>query len=555
VEGVMRKKSNTKYIFVTGGVISGLGKGISAASLGKILSARGLKVTMQKCDPYLNMDAGTLNPAEHGEVFVTCDGGETDLDLGHYERFIDRELTKKSSTMSGKIYSKVLSDERKGLFLGKTIQIIPHITNEIMNQIIASGEGSDVHIAEVGGTVGDYEAMAWIEAIRQMKRRVGEENVLYSHVVYIPYLGVSKEFKTKPAQNSVRDLREAGIQPDVLFVRSDSPINADAFDKMSMYCDVDKDAIVALPNAKSVYEVPLRMEESGIGNYVCSKLGIVCRKPDLKDWNKLVTKINSDKPSIKVGVIAKYMSNEDTYLSVFEALNAAGWYHSLNIDIVWVDSEKLETDAGLLEGLDGILVPGGFGSRGLGGKIMASRYARKNKVPYLGLCLGMQVAVIDFAREVLHDEKANSSEMDPRAKNKVIYIMPDQIGVDLGGSMRLGDYKAKINKKSRAFLAYGKSTVLERHRHRYEFNNDYRKELEAAGLVIAATSPDGKLVEIIEHKEHPFFIASQFHPEYKSRPNRPHPLFRDFIGTIKHLKSKASSEKLGSNLKLQKKPL
>ncbi len=551
----MRKKSNTKYIFVTGGVISGLGKGISAASLGKILSARGLKVTMQKCDPYLNMDAGTLNPAEHGEVFVTCDGGETDLDLGHYERFIDRELTKKSSTMSGKIYSKVLSDERKGLFLGKTIQIIPHITNEIMNQIIASGEGSDVHIAEVGGTVGDYEAMAWIEAIRQMKRRVGEENVLYSHVVYIPYLGVSKEFKTKPAQNSVRDLREAGIQPDVLFVRSDSPINADAFDKMSMYCDVDKDAIVALPNAKSVYEVPLRMEESGIGNYVCSKLGIVCRKPDLKDWNKLVTKINSDKPSIKVGVIAKYMSNEDTYLSVFEALNAAGWYHSLNIDIVWVDSEKLETDAGLLEGLDGILVPGGFGSRGLGGKIMASRYARKNKVPYLGLCLGMQVAVIDFAREVLHDEKANSSEMDPRAKNKVIYIMPDQIGVDLGGSMRLGDYKAKINKKSRAFLAYGKSTVLERHRHRYEFNNDYRKELEAAGLVIAATSPDGKLVEIIEHKEHPFFIASQFHPEYKSRPNRPHPLFRDFIGTIKHLKSKASSEKLGSNLKLQKKPL
>jgi len=424
-----------------------------------------------------------------------------------------------------------------------------------MNQIIASGEGSDVHIAEVGGTVGDYEAMAWIEAIRQMKRRVGEENVLYSHVVYIPYLGVSKEFKTKPAQNSVRDLREAGIQPDVLFVRSDSPINADAFDKMSMYCDVDKDAIVALPNAKSVYEVPLRMEESGIGNYVCSKLGIVCRKPDLKDWNKLVSKINSDKPSIKVGVIAKYMSNEDTYLSVFEALNAAGWYHNLNIDIVWVDSEKLETDAGLLEGLDGILVPGGFGSRGLEGKIMASRYARKNKVPYLGLCLGMQVAVIDFAREVLHDEKANSSEMDPQAKNKVIYIMPDQIGVDLGGSMRLGDYKAKINKKSRAFLAYGQSTVLERHRHRYEFNNDYRQELEDAGLVIAATSPDGRLVEIIEHKDHPFFVASQFHPEYKSRPNRPHPLFRDFTEAIKHLKSKASSEKYGSNLKLQKKPL
>jgi len=320
---------------------------------------------MQKCDPYLNMDAGTLNPAEHGEVFVTCDGGETDLDLGHYERFIDRELTRKSSTMSGKIYSKVLSDERKGLFLGKTIQIIPHITNEIMNQIISSSEGSDIHIAEVGGTVGDYEAQAWVEAIRQMKRRVGANNVLYTHVVYIPYLAVSKEFKTKPAQNSVRDLREAGIQPDVLFVRSDKPINAEAFDKMSLYCDVDRDAIVALPNSSSVYEVPLRMEDSGIGDYICGKLELSCSKPDLKDWSNLVDKIKSKKPSISVGVIAKYMANEDTYLSVFEALRSAGWSHNLDINIVWVDSEKLEADSNLLEGLDGILVPGGFGSRGV----------------------------------------------------------------------------------------------------------------------------------------------------------------------------------------------
>ncbi|MCX6806275.1 MAG: CTP synthase [Patescibacteria group bacterium] len=545
----MIKKSKTKFIFVTGGVISGLGKGISAASLGRILTARGLKVTMQKCDPYLNMDAGTLNPAEHGEVFVTCDGGETDLDLGHYERFIDRELTRKSSTMSGKIYSKVLSDERKGLFLGKTIQIIPHITNEIMNQIISSGEGSDIHIAEVGGTVGDYEAQAWVEAIRQMKRRVGANNVLYTHVVYIPYLAVSKEFKTKPAQNSVRDLREAGIQPDVLFVRSDKPINAEAFDKMSLYCDVDRDAIVALPNSSSVYEVPLRMEDSGIGDYICGKLELSCSKPDLKDWSNLVDKIKSKKPSISVGVIAKYMANEDTYLSVFEALRSAGWSHNLDINIVWVDSEKLEADSNLLEGLDGILVPGGFGSRGVEGKVLAARYARLNGVPYLGLCLGMQVAVIDFAREVLGDESANSSEINPDAKNKVIYIMPNQIGVDLGGSMRLGDHDAKIDKKSRSYLAYGKTKVSERHRHRYEFNNDYREILQKAGLVIAATSPDGKLVEIVEHNNHPFFVASQFHPEYKSRPNRPHPLFKDFIGAIKHLNTKVANKSADNHAK------
>ncbi|MEI6169484.1 MAG: CTP synthase [Candidatus Saccharibacteria bacterium] len=545
----MIKKSKTKFIFVTGGVISGLGKGISAASLGRILTARGLKVTMQKCDPYLNMDAGTLNPAEHGEVFVTCDGGETDLDLGHYERFIDRELTRKSSTMSGKIYSKVLSDERKGLFLGKTIQIIPHITNEIMNQIISSSEGSDIHIAEVGGTVGDYEAQAWVEAIRQMKRRVGANNVLYTHVVYIPYLAVSKEFKTKPAQNSVRDLREAGIQPDVLFVRSDKPINAEAFDKMSLYCDVDRDAIVALPNSSSVYEVPLRMEDSGIGDYICGKLELSCSKPDLKDWSNLVDKIKSKKPSISVGVIAKYMANEDTYLSVFEALRSAGWSHNLDINIVWVDSEKLEADSNLLEGLDGILVPGGFGSRGVEGKVLAARYARLNGIPYLGLCLGMQVAVIDFAREVLGDESANSSEINPDAKNKVIYIMPNQIGVDLGGSMRLGDHDAKIDKKSRSYLAYGKTKVSERHRHRYEFNNDYRELLQKAGLIIAATSPDGKLVEIVEHKNHPFFVASQFHPEYKSRSNRPHPLFKDFIGAIKHLNTKVANKPANNHAK------
>ncbi len=530
----MKTKPKTKYIFVTGGVISGLGKGITAASLGKLLTARGLKVTMQKCDPYLNMDAGTLNPAEHGEVFVTSDGGETDLDLGHYERFIDRELTRKSSTMSGRVYSKVIADERKGMFLGKTIQIIPHITNEIMNQIISSGEGSDVHIAEVGGTVGDYEAMAWIESIRQMKRRVGEKNVLYAHVVYVPYLAVSHEFKTKPAQNSVRDLREAGVQPDILCIRSDEPINAEAFEKMSLYCDVDKDAIVALPNAKTVYEVPLRMEETGIGNYICSRLLLSCIKPKLKDWHKLVDKIKSKKPHINIGVVAKYMTNEDTYLSVFEAVRSAGWHHNLDVNIIWVDAEKLTASTKPLDGLDGIVVPGGFGSRGVEGKIAAARYARVNSVPYLGLCLGMQVAVIEFARQVLEDEAANSSEIDPNATNQVIHIMPNQVGVELGGTMRLGDYQARIDKNSRSFLAYGTNIITERHRHRYEFNNQYSDQLKKAGLVIAATSPDGKLVEIIEHQNHPFFVASQFHPEYKSRPNRPHPLFRDFVQAIKH---------------------
>lgn len=541
----MKTKHKTKYIFVTGGVISGLGKGITAASIGKILSSRGLLVTMQKCDPYLNLDAGTLNPAEHGEVFVTKDGGETDLDLGHYERFIDRELTKKSSTMSGKIYSKVLSDERKGMFLGKTVQIIPHITNEIMNQIIASGEGSDVHIAEVGGTVGDYEAMAWIEALRQMKRRVGAENVLYAHVVYVPYLSISKEFKTKPAQNSVRDLREAGVQPDVLFIRSDSPINAEAFDKMSLYCDVDKDAIVALPNSNTVYEVPLRMEDSGIGNYICSKLSMSCRKPDLKEWSRLVDKIKAPKNNLRIGVIAKYLSNEDTYLSVTEAIRAAGWHHNIDVEIVWIDSEKVSLDERVFTGIDGIVVPGGFGNRGLEGKILAARFARLNKIPYLGLCLGMQVAVIEFAREVLNDQSANSTEMDPETKHPVIHIMPDQIGVDLGGSMRLGDYKAKLNKKSRSYLAYQKPSIVERHRHRYEFNNDYRDILERAGLVIAATSPDGNLVEIVEHQNHPFFVASQFHPEYKSRPNLPHDLFKDFIAAMKSNKQTRVNTKTG----------
>lgn len=548
----MKTNKQTKYIFVTGGVISGLGKGITAASIGKILSARGLRVSMQKCDPYFNMDAGTLNPAEHGEVFVTADGAETDLDLGHYERFIDAELSRKSSIMSGKIYAKVLADERDGKFLGKTIQIIPHVTTEMQNQIIDAGKDSDIHIVEIGGTVGDYEAMAWIEAIRQMKHRVGERNVMYAHVVYVPFLSVSKEFKTKPAQNSVRDLREAGIQPNILCVRSDKPIGEEAFEKMSLFCDVSREAIVALPNAKTVYEVPLRMEESGIGDYICEHLLLSCGKPELKDWQKLVDKMLSNKPAVKIGVVAKYMSNEDTYTSVFEALRAAGWAKGVNIELVWVNSEDLEASTEPLTQVDGIVVPGGFGNRGVEGKVIAAQYARENQLPYLGLCLGMQVAVIEFARHVLGDETANSAEMNPDTKHPVIHIMPDQVGVQLGGSMRLGNYEAKIDKKSRSYLAYGTTSVQERHRHRYEFNNDYRERLQKAGLVIAATSPDGKLVEIVEHRNHPFFVASQFHPEFKSRPNNPHPLFSDFVVAVSrhgasNLKSPNSNESSRQN--------
>ncbi len=542
----MKTKTNrkTKYIFVTGGVVSGLGKGITAASLGRILKARGFLVNMQKCDPYLNTDAGTLNPAEHGEVFVTHDGAETDLDLGHYERFIDRELSKDSSVISGQIFSQVIDNERKGKYLGKTVQIIPHVTAEIQKRILQAGRGADIHIVEIGGTVGDYEAMAFIEAIRQMKRKVGEENVVYAHLVFLPYLQASKEVKTKPAQNSVRDLREAGIQPDVLFVRTDHQINADALEKMSLYCDVEKDAIVGLPTAETVYEVPLRMEDSGIGDYITKKLKLGKKKADLKAWSQMVDKIKSEKKELEIGIVAKYLSHEDTYMSVFEALRAAGWYHNVKVNIHWIDAEKSEDLSESLSNLDGIVVPGGFGVRGVEGKIAAARFARENNIPYLGLCLGMQIAVIEFARHVLKTKDVSSAEFSKDTANPVIHIMSNQIGVQLGGSMRLGDYKCVLNKNSRAYLAYGASTIVERHRHRYEFNNDYRDVLTQNGLVLSGLSPDEKLVEIIELKDHPFFVASQFHPEFKSRPNHPHPLFRDFIAAS--LNKKKSLEMLKS---------
>lgn len=523
----MTKK--TKYIFVTGGVVSGSGKGITAASIGAILKARGMRVNIQKMDPYFNFDAGTLNPAEHGEVFVTKDGGETDLDLGHYERFLDQELTQKSSVMSGQVYSKVFADERDGAYLGKTVQVIPHITDEYQRRILDASKGFDVHICEVGGTIGDYESLAVVEAIRQFKRRVGADNVLYAHVVFLPYLAASKEVKTKPAQNAVRDMRAVGIQPDILCVRTDHDVKASVYDKLSLYSDVDKEAIVALPTVKTVYQVPLRMEESGIGDYICKRLGLTNKKPDLSRWQELYDQIVAEKPTVRIGIVAKYLDHEDTYMSVVEALKAAAWSETKNVEIVWVDAEKLTVNQKPLEKLDGILVPGGFGARGVEGKIIAATYAREHDVPYLGICLGLQVAVIEFARNVAGLAQAHSTEFNPSTQHPVVHIMPDQLGVPLGGTMRLGDYASELAAGSLVERLYGTGSIVERHRHRYEVNNQYRQQLEAAGLIFAGTSHGGRLVETVELPQLRYYVASQYHPEFLSRPHRAHPLFQGLI--------------------------
>jgi len=540
---VSKRTRAQKFIFVTGGVVSGSGKGITAASIGAILKARGLTVNIQKMDPYFNFDAGTLNPAEHGEVFVTGDGGETDLDLGHYERFLDQELTRASSVMSGQVYSKVFADERDGQYLGKTVQVIPHITNEYQRRIIEAANGYDVLICEVGGTIGDYESLAVIEAIRQFRRRVGHENVLYTHVVFLPYLAASKEVKSKPAQNSVRDLREVGIQPDILAVRTDHQVSASVYEKLSMYCDVDKEAIVALPTAKTVYQVPLRMEEAGIGDYIVRKLSLSPTQPvDLSAWSDLVDVILSEKPAVTVGIVAKYLDHEDTYMSIVESLKSAAWHHASNVKIVWIDAEKLPKSLKPLESVDAILVPGGFGERGVPGKILAAQYARENNVPYLGICLGLQVAVIETARNQLGLTDANSTEFDVSSKHPVVDIMPDQRGVRLGGTMRLGDYPTDLVAGTLAARLYGEEHITERHRHRYEVNNEYREALEGVGLHISGKSPSGTLVEVVERPDHPFFIASQYHPEFLSRPMRPHPLFDGFIAAALQILQPASNQ-------------
>lgn len=527
----------TKYIFVTGGVLSGLGKGIFAASIGNILRSRGFSVNMQKCDPYLNVDAGTLNPGEHGEVFVTDDGAETDLDLGHYERFVDVNLTKFSSIMSGRIYTEVLEDERKGKYLGKTVQVIPHITNKIQDYIMKAGEGFDIHIVEVGGTVGDYEGLHFIEAIRQMRRKIGRQNVLYAHLVFIPFLETSKELKTKPAQSSVRDLLSLGIHAQIIGCRADHEIGQEHIHKIALYSDVDEEAVVPLPTISSVYEVPRNLEKVGLGDYICKILELPVKKPTLNGLEKYLIDLSGAKGDIKIGLVGKYMSNEDTYKSVNEALQSAAVNNCRLAKIVWIDAEKIEKEGTkVLAGLDGIVIPGGFGNRGTEGKIMAAQYAREKNVPYLGLCLGMQIAVIEYARNIIGWKDANSGEFDVKTAHQVIHIMPEQRKcmdeANFGATMRLGAYPCVLDKKSKSFKYYGTDKISERHRHRYEFNNDHREEFTSHGMLFAGLSPDHHLVEIVEIPEHKFYVGVQFHPEFKSRPGKPHPLFDGFIKAI-----------------------
>lgn len=530
-----------KYVFVTGGVLSGLGKGITAASLGNLLKARGFKVNLQKCDPYLNIDAGTLNPREHGECFVTKDGAETDLDLGHYERFIDEELTQASSLMSGRVLIKLIEGERSGQHEGKTVQIVPHFTNAIQQEIIEAGKGYDVHIVEIGGTVGDYESLAFVEAIRELSVRAGRDNCAFVHVVYLPFLGTSQESKTKPAQNSVRELRGFGITPDILAARSETPPPSSVAAKLSLFSGLPEDAIALLPNAKSIYQVPLTLEAANIGNALCQRLGLPKRVPQLAEWQAMVERALAVYTHKKiVGVVAKYLDNQDTYMSVFEALRSAGWWNDTNLDIRWIDAESLTSEAAVtkaLAGVDGIVVPGGFGVRGGEGKIQAAQYALKNKLPYLGLCLGLHMAVVAAARNA-GLATANTTEFDPTTPDPVIDTIAGQKGKEnTGGTMRLGDYDCQLIPDSIAAGLYRKdatedAVIVERHRHRYECNEAYLDKYESWGIRAVGINPATKLVEVIEaHPSigHPFFIASQFHPEFKSRPNRAHPLFAGFV--------------------------
>ena len=528
----------TKYIFVTGGVVSSVGKGITVAALGRILKSRNISVSVQKLDPYLNVDPGTMSPYQHGEVFVTEDGAETDLDLGHYERFIDINLTTASSVTSGQIYSSVIANERRGDFLGGTIQVIPHVTNELKSRIhlVAEQSEADVVIVEVGGTVGDIEGLPFLEAIRQMRNDVGRENTFYIHVTLLPYLSSTGEIKTKPTQHSVNELRRIGIQPDVIACRSDYPVSDELKAKISLFCDVDKRAVIPLLTASTIYETPLILEEEGLGDFIIDRMSITQTGHDLSEWRKMVDKIKAPKETIKIALVGKYVELPDAYISVREALRHAALHHNRNVEIILVSSEELEHGdiEQTLRYASGIVVPGGFGDRGIEGKIMAAKYARENKIPYLGLCLGMHVLVIDLARHVLNFDVANSAEFDQQCAYPVIDLLPEQRDVDeMGGTMRLGLYPCKVVENTHARKAYGIELVHERHRHRFEVNNDFREQLEQAGFVASGISPDGRLVEIGEIKDHPWMVGVQFHPEFLSRPGRPHPLFRDFIGVAK----------------------
>jgi CTP synthase len=529
------KKHMTKYIFVTGGVVSGLGKGITAASLGRLLKSRGLKVAAQKLDPYINVDPGTMSPYQHGEVFVTEDGAETDLDLGHYERFIDEDLNKYSNLTTGKVYWNVLNKERRGEYLGSTVQIIPHITNEIKEFIYNVGKktNADVVITEIGGTTGDIESQPFLEAIRQVGLEVGKENALFIHVTLVPFLHGSDEHKTKPTQHSVKELQGMGINPDIIVLRSDEPItDPTIFSKIAMFCNVKPECVIENRTIPVLYECPLMLEESGFSTIVCRELGIWTAAPDLNEWRAMVESIHNLSHTITIALVGKYVQLHDAYLSVSEALKHAGYAKGTAVDIRWIDSETVtpESVADIFAGVDGILVPGGFGNRGIEGKILAAQYARENKIPYLGLCLGMQIAVIEFARHMAGLEGANSREFDEYAPYRVIDFMPGQNDeINKGGTLRLGAYPCAVQPGTMLEKCYGTSEISERHRHRYEFNNDYRDKLQQAGLVIGGTSPDGRLVETVEVADHPFYVGVQYHPEFKSRPNKAHPLFVGFV--------------------------
>jgi len=522
-----------RYVFVTGGVLSGVGKGITAASIGAVLQAKGAKVSIQKCDPYLNVDAGLLNPAEHGECFVTKDGAETDLDLGHYERFLDIELTQKNATLSGRLLSELIADERAGKFGGKTVQLVPHLTQAIQRAISHAATGSDVHIVEVGGTVGDYEGLSFVEAIREFAQKAGRENCLFVHVVYVPFIHTSKEFKSKPAQNALNDLRGFGIVPDVVVVRTEEPAPQSIASKISLFGGVPEESVLLMPNVDTVYRIPIAIAESGL-HKVLSDFSGFKKKPDLKGWQKLIKEVKS-KPerTVTIGLVAKYIDNEDTYISVTEALKSAAWQEKVGLKIKWINAEKA-TDEDFAS-VDGLLVPGGFGSRGIEGKIAAARYALDHNKPYLGICLGLQVAVIAAARKG-GLKKANSTEFAPKTPENVVYIMAGQEGKEsTGGTLRLGNYPAKLEKGSKTASTYGKTSITERHRHRYEVNQQFLKQIQLGGLAISGTSPDGKLVEFIEaaDAQHPYFVATQAHPEFRSRPMRAHPLFAGLIKAAK----------------------
>ena len=535
-----------KFVFVTGGVVSGLGKGITAASLGRLLKSRGLRVTMQKFDPYLNVDPGTMNPFQHGEVFVTDDGAETDLDLGHYERFIDENLTQNSNVTSGRVYWNVLQKERNGDYGGATVQVIPHITNEIKSRITAGKENVDVAIIEVGGTVGDIESQPFLEAIRQFATEIGRNNCLFIHVTLVPYLAASHEQKTKPTQHSVKELLSIGIQPDIIVLRSELPVGEDQKKKIALFCNVKENCVIQNLDLPLLYSVPLALKEERLDDIVCKHFCLDTHGADLTEWIKMVNTAMALTETVTIAMVGKYVDLHDAYLSVAEALTHGGIGNHVKVDIRWVDSELItpENVAEVLEGVQGILVPGGFGQRGIEGKITAVRYARERKVPFLGICLGMQMAIVEYSRHVLGLEDANSAEFDPQTSNPVIDLMPEQKDVvQLGGTMRLGKYPCKLLSGSKAFELYDEQPLIsERHRHRYEVNNDYRDRLEAAGVVFCGRSPDNRIVEMMELPNHPWFMGAQFHPEFKSRPNRPHPLFRGFVGAAKDYKRETSVE-------------